>query len=1058
MAMCEQQPIDRPTAGPIVSKIVDFSGPQKYHCGCCEVKTDLWKKLNVTEDLYAITKTEDEQLGVESMSEGQEKIRVGNYANPRVQEVQDDFTVIYYDSFGEPVCQKRESNISETLANTASQSNDVTILGNAILTPSLSYLKSNTLSPTEQPISIVTCQWPSCNVGCSIDGNDPLLGEILHQHYRRFHGCHEFGCSTLIQLLSSAGTQQSLNLVDNSFVLVSEASNTIQNEPDPIVQQILSTKVLRKQDTAHSILLRSKTRTERESSGRKSSKKVRFGSVSSRSLDSSPDQVDSLNDNLDSQSLETSADTGEQSAAVRSDQSSRFEALPRDRRPEPAPINERQVSFEENFDLNEPLEEPRLQAWWPNLDLQPYRNDPTYNILPSASFVPSFHLAASNSFNDQDIAQSTDSGQRNLFVYGTLMFPSVLRACAQFFVSDNEGIYSEELQRRLRTTSKDWNYIDMSVQHAAERMTPAAIPSYLRRGLRTELPNAHVVPSSNKSQVHGFLVLGVSPEAFRCLDHWHKHVLKNSQDSKLDVAKRVHDGYGQETVSATIQAGGGSLRVLEATMFVSSGVSAYNRKEWDINRFVKSPAFTTLSKAPLMKSGSELFNEERRLAAIMKMRCLMSGDLLAHLAFVDDERGVLECIASGHDVNASCQKYGTALQAVASTGNLAMTRLLIQEGADVNATGGKYSTALIAASREGRYWVARELLRSRADVLASGGKYVNALYQAVSFCDIKLAQMLLEKGAWLCKSYGEILDLAEENGNRNMICMLQDYDVRGLHKRQAATEMGAAGEAARDIISSVRSRSRSRSDTDMVYISYNDRLAMSKPKSSFLRAVLTKAFELKGQEGKWTGIKLVKVLQTALSMGLPDDKLDAIPGMWHSYTEIVEYLSEVGREMADGKGFLGKLNGSNGNRGPIEGLLALTANPRNASPRRHSSPSSESPRWNSRTRRQSESRGPVPVCRICDDAIKGAETDTCQECDGRGSIWQKSGAHSRRLTCPTCSGARYSRSRTDICANCNRSRQRESSQRTQASFGSDFVTQIDEDGYHDDPPPAYDEC
>jgi hypothetical protein len=41
--------------------------------------------------------------------------------------------------------------------------------------------------------------------------------------------------------------------------------------------------------------------------------------------------------------------------------------------------------------------------------------------------------------------------------------------------------------------------------------------------------------------------------------------------------------------------------------------------------------------------------------------------------------------------------------------------------------------------------------------------------------------MLLEKGAWLTKEYRELLDLSAERGNRIIMRMIEDYDVRQLY-------------------------------------------------------------------------------------------------------------------------------------------------------------------------------------------------------------------------------------------------------------------------------------
>ena len=64
-----------------------------------------------------------------------------------------------------------------------------------------------------------------------------------------------------------------------------------------------------------------------------------------------------------------------------------------------------------------------------------------------------------------------------LFVYGSFMFPSILRNRSEMSTLP-DGKYSKSIQRRLRRSSSDWSGIDCSLQHAAEKMTLAILRGY----------------------------------------------------------------------------------------------------------------------------------------------------------------------------------------------------------------------------------------------------------------------------------------------------------------------------------------------------------------------------------------------------------------------------------------------------------------------------------------------------------------------------------------------------------------------------------------------------
>src|SRR5205814_7771800 len=84
--------------------------------------------------------------------------------------------------------------------------------------------------------------------------------------------------------------------------------------------------------------------------------------------------------------------------------------------------------------------------------------------------------ACANNFTLHEM-RASEYMSYNLFVYGRLMFPSVLRS---FAARSTKGVYSFQHQRRLNPSSIDWAKVDMSLNHAAEAMTPARLEGFDR--------------------------------------------------------------------------------------------------------------------------------------------------------------------------------------------------------------------------------------------------------------------------------------------------------------------------------------------------------------------------------------------------------------------------------------------------------------------------------------------------------------------------------------------------------------------------------------------------
>ena len=172
----------------------------------------------------------------------------------------------------------------------------------------------------------------------------------------------------------------------------------------------------------------------------------------------------------------------------------RFSILPRDRRPEVVAritdVDDDEEEEEEGanspcgFIAPEPLSAPQIGL---SDDTMFASTDGGRWQPPKSSPVPSYILAGTNRFARSEIdsfmPRTNSLGNfapvRPLFVYGNFMFPSVLRHQAARFASE-EGFYSERNQRRLRSDFSDWGNIDSSLQHVAEKMTPAILKGYER--------------------------------------------------------------------------------------------------------------------------------------------------------------------------------------------------------------------------------------------------------------------------------------------------------------------------------------------------------------------------------------------------------------------------------------------------------------------------------------------------------------------------------------------------------------------------------------------------
>lgn len=1058
--LCHQIPLERPTAAEIASEIVDLRGPIKFHCGCCELKSDHWTKVDMVKDLQSITKTEEWTMNQTIMpemeldqSEGPSPMDESshNYQSPWAQEIQEDMTVLYFDAEARPVCQSKPDN--------KAQGSPLEKRAERILTPiteePVEIEETTTKTLTVEKATSLECEWPGCTAAFVSNAADGVRAEsLLQTHCRCVHGCHELG-RKMLMIDQDCGVINDDSADSNlePAQLLNYVVDPESSEPDPIVQTIRKIQAERR---------------ERKSNAVGALVVSEAGEIATTS-----DSHDAPRDNQ-AQNISPTRPAG---AGVR------FTTLPEDRRPEATTIPAAVNSSEPDWDLNEILEEPLIEAWWPFLsklqdsgvrDSHDARRPP----IPQASYVPSFHLAATNRFTKRETDIITNSGAGPLFVYGTLMFPSILRVCAEHYTTE-EGIYSSAHQRRLRTVSSDWAFVNESLQNAAEKMTPAVVHGAFRGKVRgrpwafTEKEKASMRVrrdvgefGSGPSEVHGFVIFGLSEEAYRCLDHWHNEEMP----SRLGLAPKPSQSKTQGTsntssaprpplfsrakVSAFIEQADEKSRTLQVTMFncLDSRLlpSATTAPEWRISRFLRSRSFTSLSRGR-----SPWVKEERQLGDTMKIRFMMRGDVLCSAVLRGDKEKVLDCVDEGYDVDARCRSYGSALQAAAAKGRLEIAEVLVEEGASVNTSGGIYKSPLIAAVVHGHDDIAKYLLRHKADVLVYGGQYVNALYQAVSFSDISMAHMLLEKGAWLSPNYLEILDLAMENGNRNMIRMLEDYDVRSLWKKRLPENDPRREPELPD--------NTSEASDGLTYVPYDERRAIEKPQSlSLVRAVLLEGLSLKGQRGKWTGIKAVKLLQTALRMGAPESIIDKATPFLSSFQSLLEVICKASKEYTEERQQKRELAGPSGDiRGPIEPSSSLSLPDQERPDIYHtdSGSSQDTVVYDAPERQRNGTDGAVDndiFCLSCNDRGGKPGTErTCNDCNGSRSVWRRQGTHSRRLSCTTCVGRGYTFSRRDVCRACNNGAGTRVSTQPTTSAGPAYPLVRFEEVPDSPPPPPY---
>lgn len=168
-------------------------------------------------------------------------------------------------------------------------------------------------------------------------------------------------------------------------------------------------------------------------------------------------------------------------------------------------------------------------------------------------------------------------------------------------------------------------------------------------------------------------------------------------------------------------------------------------------------------------------------------------------------------LGSGADVNtATGGKYGNPLHAAAmgDSGGTEVLTLLLDHGAEVNARGGKFGTALQAACTSGEMKRVRVLLDRGADVNIEGGEYGTALQAACATNMIgimgkdklSMLELLLEHGADVHTQGGHFgsawhaaaAQVGEESTDVLQLLLDHGVDINDARGKQNPTALDAA--------------------------------------------------------------------------------------------------------------------------------------------------------------------------------------------------------------------------------------------------------------------------
>lgn len=1102
--MCAIEPQKRPMAREVLSMILNFDGPVRYYGLCCDELHDVKDRSHQTiqtDSSYEAKGLLSESMRTEEYHEADSSLPFRNrYHFPTVGDPTEDLTV---QAFFPPggVARKHVLEDAELPGATVESrgstnpSPPLHVSQSILPRPTLDHSLRQSVSPgpaTNNPVSKVSiddppsrmmvldlienldlsqlpCPWPQCSHQSRFDSHKSLV-----DHLRHCHGTHELFWTPLLSPKPIVSTREtSSQWIPGQIILES----AISNPPDQARAFVMKRDVVspRASTDPYADHLRSRVMAMRENLGH--AKPFPSHLVPEASTTSLPPPRSML-------------DRGRSERVCGS--TVQVNPLPEARLPK-TPIS---VSHNDEPEvLREPvitpdrISEPSISCF------NGGDSQPGAKSVPRSSLVPSYYLAATNCLSRGQI-QSMLTIRKPvptpppLFVYGSLMFPSVLRAQAERSISA-EGIYSKALQRRIQTSAEDWNNMNQSLRRTAQQMTPALLRGYLRR-FKVEssedaaLVHWPIIKEVAIAETKGFLISGLayealmyldyvfSPEGYDGRDKWSagsrsrrsnraKDRIDSSDSSDTDSAsdndnatKSVWPGQDlhRKAVVVTISDSKGNPQIIEAQTYVCRHVPHLQTNAWDLNEFVKHKTFDDLSTS--IKSdrnaGYDLVAEETTIASELGMLYAMPGDELCDRILKNDVEGVYSLISNGTNVDGSCRHYGTPLQAAAAKGYEKLVYVMLRFWkADANKQGGRYNSPLVAAICNGHEDVVHTLLRHGASPIAGAGSFVSPVYQAVSFEDVGMTHVLLERGAWLSKDYIELLDLAKEIGNIELCELMRRYDIRNLHKASHIEED--------------HNRKQQKSK-DKVLSHHSDGLGLRDLMPAFVEV-----FRLKGQRGKWTGIKAIQVLRVAYGDNVPNDVLNLLGANLETMQKLLMILLKHGtptsglREQEDetsNEHHL-KFNHPAGNAS-----WDFKYSPRNTEP----SPQG-APRLAQRKGREPNTAVNDVFCLTCDG--RGGRKGTgrrCERCHGKGT---GSSGHSLTTTdskegqsqvrCRACNGTGNIFSERDKCRACNYGGEQQeegNDQRRYKDMWGSIGRRIDLDHNkserrreHLDPPPPY---
>lgn len=157
----------------------------------------------------------------------------------------------------------------------------------------------------------------------------------------------------------------------------------------------------------------------------------------------------------------------------------------------------------------------------------------------------------------------------------------------------------------------------------------------------------------------------------------------------------------------------------------------------------------------------------------------------------------------GYDVSALGGRYGNALVASASKGDVRMVRLLVSRGANVNSFGGlAFGSPLQAACFSGSELIVRLLLNNGAlvNTTSEGGKHDTALQVACEYGYVNLVRLLVDSGAEVnarAGGFGYALQAAAFKGHYAVAALLLEngaqVTAQGGHYGSALQAAVASG-------------------------------------------------------------------------------------------------------------------------------------------------------------------------------------------------------------------------------------------------------------------------